>query len=356
MLRLKGPATTNIDRIAAGGTIFLQVNSQVPLTLPSHVSMLTSTYPFANGVEDNGEQLAPNAVTLARVLKSQGYRTAAFVGGFVLDRRFGLDQGFDVYDGPSNPRQQPGKDPGDIKRFGEEVTQAATQWLEQNADHPFFLFVHLYDLHTPYKLPPSEQRRGLGTMANLAMWMRYWENFGTPSSSVAFMERALVVFTADHGESLREHGESTHGYFVYQSTLRVPLIIHWPKQSSSFAARVDEPVSLLDVAPTVLQIAGFARPAEFQGRDLESLISRRPHKGECARGDIQRKPLRPCSFWNQCAAHTSCRQLQICTSAASRILRLGSRSGGEAKPIREPEILGSQFSQPTRIVAGSLPF
>ena len=137
----KGTATPHIDRIAEGGTLFEQVNSQVPLTLPSHVSLLTSTYPFANGIEDNGEQLAPNAVTLASVLKSRGYRTAAFVGGFVLDRRFGLDQGFDVYDSPFNLGRQEGKDPGDIKRFGEDVTQAAARWLNQNADRPFFLFL-----------------------------------------------------------------------------------------------------------------------------------------------------------------------------------------------------------------------
>jgi choline-sulfatase len=270
----KSPSTVHIDRIAAGGTIFSQVNSQVPLTLPSHVSLLTSTYPFANGIEDNGERLAPNAVTLARVLKSQGYRTAAFVGGFVLDRRFGLDQGFDVYDGPSNPHPQQGADPGDIKRFGEDVTQAATQWLDENAARPFFLFVHLYDLHTPYKLPASEHRRGLSYDAELGYVDEVLGKFWDVLEQRGLIRRALVVFTADHGESLHEHGESTHGYFVYQSTLRVPLIIHWPSQSLSFATRVDEPVSLLDVAPTLLQIEGLARPAEFQGRSLLSLTAR----------------------------------------------------------------------------------
>jgi len=269
----KGPATTHIDRIAAGGTTFLQVNSQVPLTLPSHVSLLTSTYPFTNGVEDNGERLAPNTVTLARVLKSQGYRTAAFVGSFVLDRRFGLDQGFDVYDGPSNPHQQPGKDPAENKRFGKEVTQAATQWIEQNADHPFFLFVHLYDLHTPYKLPTSEIWRGSGYDAELGYVDKVLGEFWDVLERRGLIDRALVVFISDHGESLREHGESTHGYFVYQSTLRVPLIIHWPRQTFSFATQVTQPVSLMDVAPTLLDFAGFAAPAQFQGRSLLSLIN-----------------------------------------------------------------------------------
>ena len=266
-------ATPHIDRMAAGGTLFSQVSSQIPLTLPSHVSLLTSTYPFANGIEDNGERLGPNAVTLARVFKSQGYRTAAFVGGFVLDRRFGLDQGFDVYDGPSNPRPQPGKDPGDIKRFGEDVIRAATQWLDTNSNQPFFLFVHLYDLHTPYTLPSSERRRGMGYDPELGYVDDVLGKFWNFLEQRGLLERALVVFTSDHGESLGEHGESTHGYFTYQSTLRVPLIIHWPMQPTTFVPRVAEPVSLMDVAPTLLQIAGIATPAEFQGQSLMALAT-----------------------------------------------------------------------------------
>ena len=105
--------------MAHGGTLFSEVNAQAPLTLPSHVSLLTSTYPFANGIEDNGEQLGSGAVTLATVLKARGYRTAAFVGGFVLDRRFGLNQGFDLYESPFSVRAQGGRDPGEIKRMGE---------------------------------------------------------------------------------------------------------------------------------------------------------------------------------------------------------------------------------------------
>ncbi len=277
----KGLATPRIDRMAEGGTLFAQVSSQVPLTLPSHASLLTSTYPFANGIEDNGEQLAPNAVTLGSVLKSQGYRTAAFVGGFVLDRRFGLDQGFDLYDSPFNLRRQAGKDPGDIKRFGEDVTAAATRWLEQNADRPFFVFLHLYDLHTPYELPPAERRRGSSYEAELGYVDEVLGKFWDFLEQRGLSSRALVVFTSDHGESLGEHGEGTHGYFIYQSTLRVPLIIHGPAGSGSepgpsehgpAARRVDEPVSLLDVAPTVLQLVGVARPREFQGRSLVGLM------------------------------------------------------------------------------------
>jgi arylsulfatase A-like enzyme/Tfp pilus assembly protein PilF len=267
-----GVATPHIDRFARGGTLFSQTNSQVPLTLPSHVSMLTSTYPFANGIEDNGEHLGPNAITLADVLKANGYRTAAFVGGFVLDRRFGLDRGFELYDSPFQSIQKAGVDPGEVKRFGQEVTGAAARWLERNSDHPFFLFVHLYDLHTPYVLPPSERGRGSGYDAELGYLDEALGEFWNKLEKSGLADRALVVFTSDHGESLGEHGEGTHGYFIYQSTLRVPLIIHWPEGSRPAPPRIDEPVSLLDVAPTVLQFVGIAPPREFQGRSLMSLI------------------------------------------------------------------------------------
>src|SRR5580658_919294 len=119
--RLSAEATPNIDKITHGGTSFTQETSMVPLTLPSHVSMLTSTYPFVSGVEDNGDRLAPGTVTLAATLRSHGYRTAAFLGGFVLDKRFGLDQGFDTYDSPSASLNSGSSDPGDIKRKGEAV-------------------------------------------------------------------------------------------------------------------------------------------------------------------------------------------------------------------------------------------
>ena len=285
----RGPATPHIDAMAQGGTVFAQVSAQVPLTLPSHVSLLTSTYPFANGVEDNGEQLQASAVTLATVLKRQGYRTAAFVGGFVLDKRFGLNQGFDVYDSPFDLRRQAGKDPGDVKRPGEEVTRAAERWLEANSAAPFFVFAHLYDLHTPYELPPGwrarlqpHATRKLDYETELAyvddVLGEFWDFLGRRN----LLRRALIIFTSDHGESLGEHGEDTHGYFIYQSTLRVPLIIHWPERqpaahspqpSGSFAARVRSPRSVLDVAPTILHFAGIALPTEFQGRSLLGLLA-----------------------------------------------------------------------------------
>jgi choline-sulfatase len=241
----------------------------VPLTLPSHVSMLTSMYPFVSGVEDNGDRLAPGTVTLAATLRSHGYRTAAFLGGFVLDKRFGLDQGFDTYDSPSASLNSGSSDPGDIKRKGAAVAEAGEQWLNANADRPFFLFLHIYDLHTPYNLSASEKAKyGEGYNGELGYIDHVIGDFWNYLVANDLMNKSLIVFTSDHGEGLGDHGESTHGYFIYQSTLHVPLIIHWPAGAALMPARVDAPASLLDVSPTILDAVRLPVPQAMEGKSL----------------------------------------------------------------------------------------
>jgi len=265
------PQTPHIDALAKSGTLFSQVGTPYPLTLPAHVALFTSTYPFANGVRDNGIPLGPTAITLATVLKNAGYRTAAFVGSFVLDRRFGLARGFDVYDGPVDLHNKAATGPVERKRPGPQVAEAATRWLETNSNAPFFLFLHLYDLHAPYDLPrdPSLRHGETGYAAELAYVDRVLGDFLAAVDRHQLLQKALIVFTSDHGEALGEHGESTHGYFIYQSTLHVPLIIHWPAGSRRIPRdRVDEPASLLDVAPTILDAIGVPRPAEMRGHSL----------------------------------------------------------------------------------------
>lgn len=263
--------TSHIDSLAQNGTLFSQVSAVVPLTLPSHVAMLTSTYPFVNGVEDNGIPFGTGD-TLATVLKAAGYRTAAFVGGFVLDRRFGLSRGFDVYDSPFDLHRKTVMDAGDLKRPGAQVAAAAMRWLDQNGNSPFFLFLHVYDLHTPYNLPSGAPRRGdAGYRAELAYVDGVVGNFLAYLERRGLLKKSLIVFTSDHGEGLGEHGETTHGYFLYESTLHVPLIIHWPEaQRPASRKQVDEPASLLDVAPTILDVIGLPQPASTQGRSLNA--------------------------------------------------------------------------------------
>ena len=267
-------ATPHIDSLAQNGTFFSQVSSPFPLTLPAHAALFTSTYPFANGVMDNGVPLPASATTLAAVLHKAGYRTAAFVGSFVLDRRFGLNQGFDLYDSPFDLHNKTAAGVGDRKRPGAQVTEAATRWLESNSSSPFFLFLHLYDLHTPYDRPPEPSRRHgeTGYTAELAYVDRVLGDFLGAVDRLGLMQKALIVFTSDHGEGLGQHSETSHGYFIYQSTLHVPLIIHWPTGSKRISqSRVDEPASLLDVAPTILDEIGLARPNQMRGRSLVDL-------------------------------------------------------------------------------------
>ncbi|MGA2986622.1 MAG: sulfatase-like hydrolase/transferase [Terriglobia bacterium] len=288
--------TPHIDSLARGGTLFGEISSQAPITLPSHVSLFTSTYPFANGIRENGQVLLPGAVTLATILAAHGYHTGAFIGGFSLERRYGLAQGFQTYDSPFDARAIKGA--LDLKRPASQVLDGAEHWLEQNSGRPFLLFVHLYDLHQPYDAPAAYRAR--------APQSEYDQELAYVDDSLGgFLEflaqrgldrRVLLVLFSDHGESLGDHGENTHGYFIYGSTLHVPLLFHWPHttesrsskietekstRNSSFDSRgsfsndylehVEAPAGLIDVAPTVMSFLGFPAPANFCGHSLLEL-------------------------------------------------------------------------------------
>ncbi len=278
--------TPHIDSLARGGTVFTEISSQAPITLPSHVSLFTSAYPFANGIRENAQVLPQGAVTLATVLAAHEYQTAAFIGGYFLERRFGLAQGFKTYDSPFDTRVVNGA--VDLKRSAAQVLNGAEIWLQQNSDRPFFLFVHLFDLHQPYDAPASDRARR--SLSEYDQELAYVDD--SLGSFFEFLEksgldrRALVVLFSDHGESLGDHGENTHGYFIYRSTLHVPLIFHWPQgmetgnskletrnstQVSSLQFQVSSPASLIDVAPTILSFLGIQSPARFCGHSLLDL-------------------------------------------------------------------------------------
>jgi choline-sulfatase len=253
--------TPNIDSFAQQGTIFTEVSSQIPLTLPSHTSLFTSIYPFENGIEENAEVVPAGAVTLASVLRSHGYKTAAFVGSNILDRACGLDQGFEEYDSPFGGAR--------VRRDGALVLRAANTWLAAHRNQPAFVFIHLFDLHTPYALAPakgSNEPEIAGYDRELGYIDQLLGRFRQSLIDNGWWKKSVVVILADHGESLGDHGELSHGYFIYQSTLHVPLIVHWPAEGHP--DRVNEPAGLIDVGPTILDALHLAAPPSFDGVSL----------------------------------------------------------------------------------------
>jgi len=288
--------TPNLDALARGGTLFADIAAQIPLTLPSHTSLFTSTYPFQNGIEENAQRVPAGAVTLAGVLRSRGYRTAAFVGSVLLDRRLGLDQGFEVYDSPFNLDLQPAANPYSVRvrRDGALVLRAARQWLDANRGQPVFLFAHLFDLHAPYSHAAGAGADGYDAQIEYVDGLI--GRFRQALEESGWWDRSLVVVISDHGESLGEHGEQSHGYFIYRSTTWVPLILHWPKGAAGMPARSDGPGGLIDVAPTILDFLKIPAPASFAG---SSLLGRAPHtvysESMYARDAFRWAPLR--SLW-----------------------------------------------------------
>ncbi len=271
-----GGTSPTIDRLAAEGVVFEDAQTSVPLTLPSHASILTGLYPISHGIRDNGTfGLSPDFETLAEVFKSAGYATAAFVGAFVLDSRYGLDQGFDVYDDDLTGGRQLSAF-GYSERTADAVTRAASAWLA-TAKEPFFAFLHYYDPHTPYEAPAEYRSRYPLSSYNAEIGFTDSE-IGRLLAEVDLLglkERTLVVFVSDHGEGLGEHGEATHGYMVYEPTLRVPFIMRLPEASGLAAergTRIDFPVRLIDVMPTVLDVAGLEAGAEVDGRSVLPLV------------------------------------------------------------------------------------
>jgi arylsulfatase A-like enzyme/Tfp pilus assembly protein PilF len=258
-----------IDRLAAAGIRFTSARSAVPLTLPSHTTIHTGLLPPVHGVRENGANaLDASHPTLARLLKGAGYETAAFVGAFVLDHRFGLAQGFDTYDDQIT-RDPDAADRLEAERPASAVIDRALAWLDHfaisNQQSAFFVWIHLYDPHAPYT-PPKEFSSGRSPYdgeiayadAQLARVLQALRTRG-------LMDRTMVVVAGDHGEGLGDHGERTHGMLLYDSTLRVPLVIAAPGR---VAETRDEPVSLADLAPTLLRAAGVVPPEGMKGRDL----------------------------------------------------------------------------------------
>jgi choline-sulfatase len=266
-------STPNLDAFGQHGTLFTDVSAQIPLTLPSHTSLFTSTYPFQNGIEENGEVVPAGAITLATVLQAHGYKTAAFIGSSLLGRSAGLDRGFDEYDSPFGSLAAGAESPysSRVRRDGALVLRAATRWLTAQKGQPAFVFIHLFDLHAPYRLQPVEGS-SLPETAGYDAEIKYADQiigrFVQTLTQTGWWQRSIVVLLADHGESLGDHGESSHGYFAYESTLHVPLIVHWPDGAPGYPARATKPAGLIDVAPTILDALHLPAQASFEGVSL----------------------------------------------------------------------------------------
>ena len=260
----QGGPMPRLWELAARGVLFQNAHAQVPLTLPSHTSILTGRGVESHGVQDNlGYVLRQEVPTVAALLAEAGYATAAFVGGYPLVRSFGLARGFEVYDDRMT-RTPPGARSGHTERRAAEVVDAALDWL-RGARAPSFAWVHLYDAHDPYEAPASFARGDLSPYDAEVAYVDHELGRLLAGTRTAVPGRPWTIVTADHGEALGEHGEATHGVFLYEATLHVPLVVV-PPDGAAAVSRT--PVSLLDVAPTLLEIAGLPRPAAWLGVSL----------------------------------------------------------------------------------------
>jgi len=250
-----------LEALAQHGAVFERALAPAPLTLPSHCTIFTGLLPPHHGVRDNGDEpLNASHRTLAEILRAHGFRTAAFVASAVLDASRGLDRGFDVYSGVTKPERQ---------RRGGAVIDEAVAWLDGASSSRFFLWTHLYDAHRPYDAPEPYGSRAPDPYVGELLYAD--AQIGRLMAALErkhLLEHTLIVVAGDHGESLGEHGERDHGIFVYENVLRVPLIIRAP---GSVSRLVRDTAQLIDIVPTILDIAGIPAPP-VDGRSLREAM------------------------------------------------------------------------------------
>ena len=267
--------TPNLDRLAAQGARFSFAHAHAVVTLPSHASIMTGRYPYEHGIRDNtGYRLSPGQATAAALLKARGFATGAFIGGFPLDHRFGLNVGFDTYDDRLNRAGGALADEGRERR-ADAVVASALDWLAKQSGK-WFAWVHVYDPHVVYDPPaefaaefPNDPYLGEVTWTDSALG-RLFDHLSTER------RRTLVIVTGDHGESLGDHGELTHGVFAYESTLRVPLIVAEVAPGGRHQATgvvVDTPVRHIDLLPTLLDAVGAPTDTALPKSSLKPLIA-----------------------------------------------------------------------------------
>lgn len=268
-------ATPTIDALARDGVLFERCYATAPLTLPSHATIFTATYPFVHGVRDNGSfRLGQSNQTLAEALSAAGYATAACVGAVVLNAAYGLDQGFQTYRDLATviKERPPGAQGGALNELrAADVTAAALQQLREQLRPPFFLFVHYFDAHDPYEPPPPYDAAASPYEGEIAYIDAQLQPLIEALRDLGHEQSTLVLLTADHGEALGQHGEDTHGHFLYDSTLRVPWVMRWPGKIPA-GLRVAHSVASVDIAPTALELLGVAPLPLAQGISLKTAL------------------------------------------------------------------------------------
>jgi arylsulfatase A-like enzyme/Tfp pilus assembly protein PilF len=267
--------TPTIDRLAREGVLFEQTEATAPLTLPAHCSIFTSRFPPEHGVRDNGGFfLSPQQLTLATYLKGRGFRTGAVVAAYVLDRKWGLSQGFETYVDDFELSGHGGFGLGDIQRPANDVVDRALPWLQKVKSQRFFGWLHFYDPHQPYDAPEPFKSRYANHPYNaeiafmdsqVARVIDFLERNG-------LLDRTVIAVIGDHGESLNQHGEGSHGFFIYEATTRVPFVIRAPFARVA-GRRVADPVRSVDLVPTVLDLMGIAPPKGIAGVSLAPLMT-----------------------------------------------------------------------------------
>lgn len=263
-----GVQTPNIDALRADSILYQNAYAQVPLTLPSHVSLLTGKLPADHKVRNNiGYSLDPATPTIASALKARGYETGAAVSAVVLRGTTGLAKVFDFYDDRVAVRG--GVAAGSLQRNGAETVAVAESWVGQRKERPFFFLLHLFEPHSPYQPTAAHQQYALPYDGEIATADEYVGRFLTHLKSQGIYDRAMIILLSDHGEGLNDHGEEEHGILLYREALHVPLMVKLPGGKRK-GEKVDTPVQLLDVFPTVMQIAGGEPPEGLKGVSLLS--------------------------------------------------------------------------------------
>ena len=267
--------TPAIDAFASNAVLFENCFSNIPLTLPAHSSMLTGLIPPAHGVQDNLEMSLSNSIlTLPEILKGEGYSTYGIISAEVLKKYYGLNQGFDVYD---DTFDEVDKVQMVAQRAGDETTDHAIKWLDENRDKKKFMFIHYFDPHSDY-LPPAPYDKLFKRPydGEIAFVDHCIGRFLDKLKSMGQYDDSLIIVTGDHAEMLGEHGEPEHGFFIYQNVLRVPLIIKPAGHVEQI--RIADNTTLTDITPTILTQGGYKTPKHLDGIDLSGYFADKDHR------------------------------------------------------------------------------